>query len=353
MAEFEVIFADVGQGDCTLLKLPNGEFMLVDVYRCPGHGIDIFKLLDDVLPDNGDGRKRLAHLVVTHAHDDHITGLGELYDRYAVEWLWLPQHEERADQAERFEEYQRVEKEHPDDKTYRPLGSRTPLTEQDLDFDLGEDVVVRCFSPPGYIDIDEDLSEEEARKVVHEHCLVLRVAYNGQTVILTGDSNVACWKRVVGYYKGREADETGTDVLKADVLHASHHGSRTFIKDGDKDSEACLEALEIIDPEYVVVSVGEKNRHDHPHEDMMKAYREQAGEGDVLETRSVGTIVYEVEEDGNGQLLPDSGRYKEDYGWDDDDEGEDDDDGDNRSGGGPSTARRRRSPTRLDNSAAA
>jgi hypothetical protein len=30
--------------------------MIVDVCRCPGHGIDVFKLLDDVLPDNGNGR---------------------------------------------------------------------------------------------------------------------------------------------------------------------------------------------------------------------------------------------------------------------------------------------------------
>jgi len=284
MAEFEVIFADVGQGDCTLVRLPNGEFMLVDVYRCPGHGIDIFKLLDDVLPNNGNGRKQLAHLVVTHAHDDHITGIGDLYDRYDIDWLWLPQHEDRKQIAKHFEEYQRVEEEHPDEQTLRPQGSRTPLTDQDLGFDLGEDITVRCFSPPGYIEIDEALDEEEAKKLAHENCLVLRIAYQGQSAILTGDSNVACWKRVVGYYEGREADETGTEVLDADVLHASHHGSRTFIKENGKDSEAWLDALDIIDPGYVVISVGEKNRHDHPHDDMMDAYREQAGEDNVLET---------------------------------------------------------------------
>lgn len=180
---------------------------------------------------------------------------------------------------------------------------------------------------------------------------MLRIAYQGQSVILTGDSNVACWRRVVGYYEGREADETGTEVLDADVLHASHHGSRTFIKENGEDSEAWLDGLEIIGPGYVVVSVGEKNRHDHPHEDMMDAYREQAGDENVLETRSAGTVVFEVEEDGNGLLRADTGRYRDEYGWDDDEGGEDD--GGDRSRGGPSAARRRRSPTRLDNSAAA
>jgi competence protein ComEC len=329
MADFEAIFANVGQGDCTLLRLPDGECMLVDVDRCPDRGIDIFKLLDDVLPDNGDGRQRLKYLVVTHAHDDHITGIGDLYDRYAVEWLWLPQHEDRKQIAKHFGEYQRIADEHPDDKTYRPQGSRTPL-----DVDLGDDLSVRCFSPPGYIEIDDSLTEEEAKKLVHENCLVIRVCYEGCSVLLTGDSNVACWKRVVDYYEGRTDEETGTEVLDSTVLHASHHGSRTFIKENGKDSEAWLDGLELIDPEAVIVSVGEDNRHDHPHEDMMEAYRDQAGADNVYETCHTGTIVLEVDAGGTYRLVLDNGRFAEEYGWDEDDDGDDDGEPDDRGNGG-------------------
>ena len=330
MADFEAIFANVGQGDCTLIRLPDGEYMLVDVYRCPDHGIDIFKLLDDVLPDNGDGRKRLKYLVVTHAHDDHITGIGELYDRYAVEGLWLPQHEDRKQTAKHFGEYQRVEEEHPDDKIYRPQGSRSPL-----DVDLGEGVSVRCFSPPGYIEIEETLSDEDAKKLVHENCLVIRLSYEGVSVMLTGDSDVACWKRVVDYYRGRPDNETGAEVLDSTVLHASHHGSRTFIKENG-DSEAWLDALEIIEPEAVIVSVGEDNRHDHPHEDMREAYRDQSGADNVHETREAGTVVLAVEPDGTGNLSLDGedGHYATSYGWSDDgDEGDPDDRGSGDGGG--------------------
>jgi glyoxylase-like metal-dependent hydrolase (beta-lactamase superfamily II) len=79
MADFEVTFVDVGHGDATLIKIPGDQYVLVDVYRCPGEGIDVFKLLDDVLPDGDDGRKRLDVLAITHAHDDHIAGIGDLY----------------------------------------------------------------------------------------------------------------------------------------------------------------------------------------------------------------------------------------------------------------------------------
>ena len=373
MAEFETTFIDVGQGDCTLIRLPDGEYMVVDVHRCPDHGIDAFKLLDAVLPDNGDGRRRLKYLVITHAHDDHITGIGDLYDRYAVEWLWVPQHEDRKRVASHFADYQRVVDEHPEDRVLRPQGSRTPLNEKDDAYDLGEAMSVRCFSPPGYIEIDESLTEEEAKQKVHENCLVLKIEYRGASVIITGDSNLACWKRIVGYYEGRTDDDTGEEVLEATVLHASHHGSRTFFKDGGADSDPWLDALELIDPTAIIVSVGENNRHDHPHEDMMQAYRDQAGEEDVYETRQTGTIILEVEDDGVPRIRLDSGRYVDDYGWDgeDDDGGDEDDEPEDRGGGGGAKAlagiaaagaltaaaiaarRRRGSPTRLDDQPAA
>jgi beta-lactamase superfamily II metal-dependent hydrolase len=205
---------------------------------------------------------------------------------------------------------------------YRPQGSRTPL-----DVDLGEGVSMRCFSPPGYIKIDETLTEEEAKKLAHENCLVIRISFEGTSIMVTGDSDVACWKRVVGYYAGRSDEETGTEVLDSTILHASHHGSRTFIKENGEDSEAWLDGLETIDPEAVIVSVGENNRHDHPHEDMMDAYREQAGANNVHETRQTGTVVLTVAADGNWDLALDGqdGDYATSYGWSDDD---DDDHGD-------------------------
>jgi hypothetical protein len=167
-------------------------------------------------------------------------------------------------------------------------------------------------------------------------------------------------------------EQTGTEVLKADILHASHHGSRTFFKDGDEDSEASLAALETVAPDAVVVSAGEDNQHGHPHEDMMDAYREQAGEEFVYESRQTGTVIMEVDAGSPYRIILDPGAYAEDYGWSDDDDegGSDDGDPDDRGGGGGKLAagvlvggaltaaaiakrRRQGSPTRLDDQPAA
>jgi competence protein ComEC len=335
MSPFEVTFIDVGHGDATLIKTPDDRFILVDCRRCPGEGIDLFKFLDDVLPESDDGRKRLDVLVITHAHDDHITGIGELYDRYEVVELWWPQHAKKIERAGNFKEFERVEEEHKaahegeeDDYLKWPKGSRSHWTT----FSDGE-VTVRCFSPPGWIEPEEELDDDEAKRLVHENCMVIKVAYKGCAVMLAGDSNKPCWERVVGYYEGRTEEETGTEVLKCQILHASHHGSRTFVKDS-KDDEAYLRALELIDPELVVISVGPDSKHDHPHDDMLKIYEEQVGVENVVQTCATGTVRLEVDEDGEARLITEDGeRYIDDYGWDDDDDGDADDEVDDRDGG--------------------
>ena len=84
---------------------------------------------------------------------------------------------------------------------------------------------------------------------------------------------------------------------------------------------------------------------------MMDAYRAEAGDENVLETKDSGTVVFEVGDDGNGALYADTGSYAEDYAWDDDDD--DDSDPSDDPSGGTSARSIRQSRTRLDNSAAA
>ena len=174
MAEFEVTHVNVGHGHAALIKIPDERYVLVDVYRCPGEGIDLFKLLDDVLPDGDDGQQAPRRLV-DHARPRRP----HRRDRRPVRQvpgrsLWLPQHGKKLQTvAGNYEEFERVQDEHPDDETYWPKGSRSVWTTLG---DNGE-VAVRCFSPPGYIDPEGDIDEEEAKHVVHENCVVLKFTY--------------------------------------------------------------------------------------------------------------------------------------------------------------------------------
>lgn len=314
MSDFEAVFVDIGEGDSTFIKLPGGQYALVDVFRCEDHGtVDLYRLLDDRLPNGSSSKKRLDYLIITHAHDDHIRGLGKLYDRYEVGELWLPQHGYKKSPGDQYAEFERVQKEHPKSDIYWPKGSRSPWRY------LGEnnEVTVRCFSPPGYIDVEEELDEDEATRLIHENCMALKFEYKGVSVMLTGDSNLPAWERIVGYYKD-QSDENDLGVLKTQVLHASHHGSRTFVKNDEKD-KAWTDALDAIDPERIVISVGEKNKHDHPHKDMIKIYEKQASAENVLQTMDSGTFVLRVTGKDNYELQSDTS-YAAKYGWDHDDD---------------------------------
>ncbi len=109
--------------------------------------------------------------------------------------------------------------------------------------------------------------------------------------------------------------------MKAQNLHARHHGSRTFVKDSKDDAEPYLEALELIDPEDVIISVGPDSKHDHPHEDMLEIYNDQIGADNVLQTCIEGTMRLEVETDGTARLITDDALTYDRYRWDDDDDG--------------------------------
>lgn len=345
MAEFEVFFVDIGMGDTTLIKLPGDQWALIDVFRCEGQGIDLFKLLDYRLPAGSDGKRRLDYLIITHAHDDHIRGLKDLVERYDVGEIWAPRYNTSASLGDNFDEFKDVVESH-DDVVEVPKGSRTPIAH------LGEDesVTVRCFSPPGYIDVDEDLTEQQQRDEVHEYCGVFKFEYAGISVMFTGDSDLKCWQRIISYYEDKE-DENDLSVIPSTILHASHHGSYTFFKDA-KDDETWLDGLKLIAPQAVVVSVGKGNKYGHPHDDAMKAYRDEVGKDNVRDTEGQGTLRLQVEADGGWQLDPDNGEFERDYAWGDDD---DDGGGGSSRGGGPSGSRARRSATRtrLDNSSAA
>jgi competence protein ComEC len=326
MSDFEVVFCDIGEGDSTLLRLPGNQYALIDVFRCEGHGIDLFRLLDDRLPQGESGKPHLALLIVTHPHDDHIHGLADLLERYEVGEVWAPRDETDKPLGERFEEFANMMREHPNVQIKK--GSRSPVAQ----LGSGDEVTVRCFSPPGYIDVDKELTEQQARDEVHEFCGVFKFEYASVSVMFAGDSDLKCWRRIVGYYRDvADVEAPDLSVLACTVLHASHHGSYTFFKE-DAEEEISLDALKVTNPAQVVVSVGAKNKYGHPHADAMAAYRDHVGAKALLTTEETGTIVLEVTADGNYTLKGDD-EFASKYGWEDDDS---DDDTGGKHGGPPS-----------------
>src|SRR3989338_1330049 len=73
----EVDFFDVGQGDAILIKAPAGQNILID----GGPDKTVIKRLGENLAW---WDKRIDLMILTHPHDDHVTGLIDVLKRFEV-----------------------------------------------------------------------------------------------------------------------------------------------------------------------------------------------------------------------------------------------------------------------------
>ncbi len=167
----DVIFVDVGQGDCIHIKA-GGKNVLIDGGGSADYNIGKNKLKPYLLK-NGVGGVDAA--IATHRHTDHYKGLTEL--------------------RESLNEFE----------------IHTEMT-QGKRINLSEDVYIQTLWP---ISIEPGKLQEE-----NKDCSVFMLHYNGYKVMITGDLDKDGEAAMLKHY-------AKSDMLKADVIKVGHHGSKT------------------------------------------------------------------------------------------------------------------------------
>jgi competence protein ComEC len=173
-----------------------------------------------------------------------------LLDRYRVEQALV------SDMAVTSQLYREWEKELAEAKL-------TPVVSQaGQQLDLGGGVIATVINPgPACAGIDDP----------NDHSVVLHLQFGEISFLLPGDIEAPVEQKLVA---------SGVP-LAATVLKSAHHGSRT------SSTEAFLEAVE---PQVVVISVGEDNHFGHPSPEVIERY---AAYGlPVLRTDERGTIEF-------------------------------------------------------------
>lgn len=100
------------------------------------------------------------------------------------------------------------------------------------------------------------LSPQQTFVSENDNSCVLKIQSEHGTVLLTGDIEAAAESWLVDNY-GKS--------LKADVLIAPHHGSKTSSTAG---------FLQAVQPDYVLIPAGYRNQFGHPHKDVLARYRQ-------------------------------------------------------------------------------
>jgi competence protein ComEC len=235
-----VTFLDVGQGDSTLLQVPEGA-ILVD--EGPPEA-DVATQLERL------GVHRLAAIVLTHPQRDHVGGAASVLSRLRVGFVLDPG----------------IPAKSPDEDAARAAAKRRHvrivLTRAGEGFRLGR-LRVRVLWPDG-----PGLPSQDP----NDHAIVLLASYGATDVLLTADaeSNVTLPLRPPA----------------VEILKVAHHGSV---------DEGLRELLRHLRPRIAVIEVGRHNDYGHPTPATLAALAAAPGLA-VYRTDRDGRVV--VESDG-------------------------------------------------------
>jgi competence protein ComEC len=236
----QIHFLDVGQGDATLIRFPDGQTLLVD----GGGGFGTFNVGEGVVEPYLRTLQisRIDYLVATHPDSDHIAGLFPLIRHMKVGWFF--------DNGQAESEFL------PLRNLAESAGARYGLPGSLGTFHFPSGIRIDWIHPtPEFRQV-----EMENRKMQpadpNNSSVVLRLIWGRLSLLLPGDIE----HRAETYLA-----ESGIP-LRADVLKVPHHGSRT---------SSTVPFLESVSPQYAVISCGYRNWHGHPHPGVLRAYRQR------------------------------------------------------------------------------
>ena len=228
----QVIFINVGQGDCSLIKLSGNRDILIDGGGTPsyqsdrdiGHSVVRPYLLQHGVTD-------IEYMIASHGHDDHVRGLTSIIREMPVKNLILSID---FGEDEAAQELVAMAKER---------GVEVYQFASGADIRFSNTVCLRALMPT------KDWSERTIDE--NNRSLVMKFDYGNNSVLYMGDLE----------QKGEEymLSHIQTD-FRADILKVGHHGSKT---------STTQELLDAVNPKYAYIPVG-RNSFGHPDNGVMK-----------------------------------------------------------------------------------
>lgn len=215
-------FIDVGQGDSILIKLNGNKNVLVDTggilkYEDSFKRINDFSIGDDVLSPylKSIGISRLECLIITHGDMDHIGGSEAIMNNFNVNNLFLNGNLNELE---------------------KKLIIYNPKYLKDNDVLKINNYIFYILNP------SYDTNENDSS-------IILYFTINNINILLMGDASGIIEEKIIQKYN-----------LDIDILKIGHHGSKT---------STSINFIKKTTPYYGIISVGENNRFNHPHKEVL------------------------------------------------------------------------------------
>jgi competence protein ComEC len=239
----EVIFLDVGQGDSILIKSPFGQKILID-------GGPDNSVLSGLGKELTWWDRKIDLMILTHPHDDHVTGLIGVLKRYKVEKILYTGTLHNSPNYLKWLEVIKEKKIH------------LVIADKKQKIILGEDLILEIIYP------DKNFLNKHSPNL-NNTSIVARLIHEKNSFLFTGDIEEETELELVG----KNID------LGANVLKVAHHGS---------DTSSLDKFLKAVSPKIAIILVGEDNNFDFPSRRVLRRLEENNIK--ILRTDIDGTI---------------------------------------------------------------
>lgn len=260
-AQDRVVFFDVGQGDSALIINSYNQKILID----GGPDSSILSKLGGVLPFYD---RYIDLVLLTHPHSDHLVGLIDVLERYKIGAVILTGVNFESEMYKLFLE--KIEKENikkiiidspklvklgADGGIFKILYPLSDLRQEKFNDDSG-----------GFGLKSQDLNNTS---------IVGKFSNSINSFIFMADVGMAVESKLIDIY--------GAD-LDSQILKVGHHGSK---------NSSYLSFLNLVKPEYSVISVGTKNKYGHPNNEVVERLKNY---GKVYRTDLNGDTGFEIKD---------------------------------------------------------
>ena len=246
----KVIFADVGQGECAIIKLPQNKAVMIDFGTSYNEDYVAEEIKLTLIKHN---IANISAVFLSHFHSDHTSGVTTLLNEKMVKNLYVPMYYDKENE-ESCENLRSI-----------------------LSAALLKPAKLQRLKTGGRIEIGEGIFEilspdENMDFKANDMSMVIKFTYGKNSFLFTGDIEDAGTENIL-------KEDTRCDVIKV-----PHHG-------GENDKINLL--AQKAGADYAVISCGKNNSYKHPHKDTVKAFKNSGAK--VFTTYKTGAIEFTLD----------------------------------------------------------
>lgn len=228
--KLSVLAVDVGQGDCFLIKFPDGTTALIDAGNSTDfidNGRQVIMPLMERL-----GIEKIDYGFISHMDDDHYRGFVSLIQNNLLDRVYKPSPDKEFEKDILFEKW---------------------LNSKNIPIIHYQKEIIKAGNSRIYIPD----KPQNAGLNLNDRSGVLKIVYGNTSVLFMGDTEKRGEALLISDYGS---------FLKSDILKLGHHGSK---------GGTSPEFLNAVQPQYALISAGRNNSFNHPSPETLERLRER------------------------------------------------------------------------------